>query len=102
MMKPAPDPDQIQTVEIQSATREPDGHPFVRLTVGNQGVILTPGQARSLAGTMVDIAATAEVEAAVCRVIATQPTYDLDPADFIRAIVEARQTLRTEASQAVH
>lgn len=81
-------------MELSTATRHPGGHPFVRLMLGREAVLLTPDECRSLASMMADFAATAEVEAALVRVLDTEHVEDLTPSDVIGLITKARRELR--------
>lgn len=88
-------------LEVQTATREPDGRPFVRLVLGREAVLLEPTEARQVALMIADMAGIAETEAAILRTL-QELQIGADPQMFITTLVEERGRVRREAATGVN
>lgn len=80
-------------VEVAAVTRDVDGRPFVRLVVGPTPILLDVDEARHLAHTILDLAASGEMESALVRAVRTLG-LDVDPSDLVQRVIKERTILR--------
>jgi hypothetical protein len=81
-------------VEIQTATRERDGRPFVRFTLAGNAILMDLDEARSLAALILEFAAIAEQEAALVRV-AGQTDLGIAAQDLVEAVTAERKRMKS-------
>lgn len=75
-------------VEIQTATRERDGKPFVKFTLGGKSVLMDVDEARSLGTLILEFAAIAEQDALLVR---ASVGLGIGPQDLVEAVQKERK-----------
>jgi hypothetical protein len=75
-------------VEIQTATRERDGKPFVKFTLGGKSVLMDVDEARSLGTLILEFAAIAEQDGLLVR---ASVGLGLNPQDLVEAVQAERK-----------